>query len=135
MKIRFALAAIALATTTVISSAVADEALEGKATADAKLDAKAGKATLVLKGKGDGVYINKDYGLKCSVKAKDGGKVDKSELKKEDATYESVADKPTKAKSATFTVGADKAIEGECKLVVCTDTSCSSPFKVSITSN
>jgi hypothetical protein len=135
MNFRLALAALALGTTSVLSSAVADETLEGKATIDAKLDAKASKVTVVIKGKGDGVYLNKEYALKCSLKAKDSGKLDKTEIKKEDATYEAVPDKAGKAKSATFTVGADKGLEGDCKMVVCTDNSCSSPFKVSFTSN
>lgn len=135
MKIRFALAALVLATTALATTAVADEALEGKATVDAKLDASAKKVTLVIKGKGDGVYLNKDYGLKCSVKSKGGGSVDKAELKKDDAKYEDAAGHPGKANSATLTVGADKSVEGECKVVVCTEKSCSSPFKVSYSSN
>jgi uncharacterized protein (DUF2141 family) len=135
MKIRFAAAALVLTTTALVTSAVADEALEGKATVEAKLDAKAGKVTIVVKPKGDGIYLNKEYGLKCTVKAKDGGKVDKSELKKDDATYDAVADKPGKAKSATLTVGADKGIEGDCKVAVCKEEACSNPFKVSFSSN
>ena len=139
MKIRFALAAVALATTALLPTAVADDtaSLDGKATVEAKLDAKAKKVTLTIKGKGpignDAVYVNTDYPLKCNLKIKDGGKLDKAELKKDDAKFED-AGKPGKAKSATFTVGADKPVEGECKLVVCTDKSCSSPFKVSFTS-
>ena len=133
MKIRFALAALVLSSTALLSSAVAEESLDGKAMVEAKVSA--GKATIVIKGKSDGIYVNEDFGLKCSVKAKDGGKVDKAELKKEDAKYESVADKPGKAKSATLTVGADKGIEGECKVVICTTTACSSPQKVSYSSN
>lgn len=134
MKIRFALAALALATTAVLSSAVADEALEGKATAEAKFDSASGKATIVVKPKGDGIYINSEYAIKCTVKSKAGGKVDKSELKKDDAKFEA-ADKPGKAKSATFTVGADKSVEGECKLAVCRAEACSNPFKISFSSN
>jgi hypothetical protein len=134
MNIRFALAALALATTAVISSAVAAEALEGKASASAKFDAKAGKATITIKPTGDGVYLNSEYGLKCNVKAKDGGKVDKSELKKADATYDA-SDKPGKAKSATLTVGADKGVEGDCKVTVCSGEACSSPFKINFSSN
>lgn len=134
MKIRFALAALALGTTALLPSALAEESLDGKAVVEAKLDAKAKKLTLTVKGKGDGVYVNKDYPLKCTLKAKDGGKVDKAELKKEDAKYEDVSGKAGKAKSATFTTGADKAVEGECKVVVCSDSACSSPFKVKFTS-
>ena len=133
MKIRFALAALVLSSTALLSSAVAEESLDGKAMVEAKVSA--GKATIVIKGKSYGIYVNEDFGLKCSVKAKDGGKVDKAELKKEDAKYELVADKPGKAKSATLTVGADKGIEGECKVVICTTTACSSPQKVSYSSN
>lgn len=133
MNIRIALAAAAcLATTAVFSTAIADEALEGKATATAKVES--GKATIVVKPSGDGVYLNQDYALKCNVKAKDGGKVDKSELKKDDASYEA-SGKAGKAKSATFTVGADKGVEGDCKVVVCMDEKCSSPFKINFSSN
>jgi hypothetical protein len=134
MKIRPAIAALALATTAVISAAFAADALEGKATADAKFDSKAGKATITIKPTGDGVYLNSEYNLKCNVKAKDGGKVDKSELKKDDAKYEA-SDKPGKAKSATLTVGADKGVEGDCKVTVCSTESCSSPFKINFSSN
>ena len=50
MKTRFALAALALAATATIPSAVvADESLEGKATIEAKLKDK--KVTIVIKGK------------------------------------------------------------------------------------
>ena len=144
MKIRFAIASLALATTALLPTAVADDAasLDGRATVEAKLDAKSKKLTLTVKGKGpvehkgskEDVYVNKDYPLKCNLKIKDGGKLDKAELKKDDAKFED-AGHAGKAKSATFTVGADKSVEGECKLVVCTVSRCSSPFKVSFTSN
>lgn len=134
MKSRFVFAVLAAAMTTVVSSALAEESLEGKATVDATLDAKAGQVTIVLHGASEGIYVNEEYALKCSVRSREGGRVDKPELRKDDAKYESVADKPGKAKSATFTVGADKAVEGECKLVVCTTTACSSPFKVPFSS-
>ncbi len=134
MKSRFVFAALALTLTTLVSSALAEESLDGKAKVDATFDAKAGKATLVIHGDGEGVYVNQDFTLKCALRGKDGGRVDKAELSKDDATYEA-SDKPGKAKSATLTVGADKGVEGECKLVVCTATACSSPFKVSFASN
>ena len=129
MKTRFAAVALALVTTAMMSSAVADSALEGKASASASFDAKAGKATIKITPTGDGIYLNSEYGLKCNVKAKDGGKVDKSELKKDDATYEA-SGKSGKAKSATLTVGADKGVSGDCKVAVCKDEACSAPFKV-----
>ncbi|NUP09244.1 MAG: hypothetical protein HOW73_24600 [Polyangiaceae bacterium] len=135
MKIRFALAALALGSAAMLPSALAEESLDGKGVVEAKFDAKAKKVNIVIKGKSDGIYVNKDYPLKCTLKAKDGGKVDKTELKKEDAKYEDVAGKAGKAKTATFSVGADKNVEGECKMVVCSDSACSSPFKVSFTSN
>ncbi len=78
-----------------------------------------------------GWYINKDYPTKCTLKIAEGGTLEKAELKKEDAQFED-AGKEGKAKSVSFSVGADKAVEGECKLVVCSDESCSSPFKVSL---
>jgi len=139
MKIRLALATLALgaiATTTVLSSAVAEESLDGKATITAKLDAKTKKATIVIKGKEDGIYVNKEYPLKCDLTIKDGGTLEKAKLTKDDATYEDAGKgKEGKAKTATFKVGADKPIEGECKLVVCSVGSCSAPFKVKFSSN
>jgi hypothetical protein len=80
-------------------------------------------------------YVNTEYLLKCSLKIKDGGTLEKAELKKENAKYDEVSGKTGKAKSATFSVGADKSVEGSCKVVVCTDNSCSSPFKVAFSSN
>lgn len=138
MNIRFAAAALALGAlfaTAVLPSAFAEESLDGKATVDAKLDSASKKLTLVIKGKGDGVYVNTEYSLKCSLKAKDGGALEKAELKKDDAKFEDVAGKAGKAKSATLTASADKSVEGSCKVVVCTDTSCSNPFKVPFSSN
>ena len=138
MNIRFAVVALALSAlgaTTVLSTAVAEESLDGKATVDAKLDASAKQLSLVVKGVGEGVYVNTEYPLKCSLKIKDGGTLEKAELKKENAKYDEVSGKTGKAKSATFSVGADKSVEGSCKVVVCTDNSCSSPFKVAFSSN
>jgi hypothetical protein len=137
MNIRFAAAALALGAlfaTAVLPSASAEESLDGKATVDAKLDSASKKLTLVIKGAGDGVYVNTEYSLKCSLKAKDGGALEKAELKKDDAKFED-AGKAGKAKSATLTASADKSVEGSCKVVVCTDTSCSNPFKVPFSSN
>jgi hypothetical protein len=128
-------ATLVLGTACLVSSATAEESLDGKAAIEAKLDAKAGKVNITVRGKGDGVYVNKEFGIKCSLKIKDGGKLEKAELKKEDAKYEDAPGKTGKAKSVSFTVGADKQIEGECKVVACSDSSCSSPFKVSFASN
>jgi hypothetical protein len=136
MKTAFAALALGAFAITASSStsATADEPLESKIVIEAKLDAKEKKATIVLKGKDGGTYINKDYPAKCTVSIAEGGKLEKTELKKEDGKYED-AGKEGKAKSLTFSVGADKSISGECKLVACTDSSCSSPFKVSFKSN
>ncbi|MBL8744178.1 MAG: hypothetical protein JNK04_23885 [Myxococcales bacterium] len=134
MKIGFAFAALAFGAVTALSSSgVAEEKLEGKIGVTAKLDATTKKATIVLKGTDDKTYVNTEYGTKCSVTIAAGGKLEKAELTKSDATFEA-SGKEGKAKSATFKVGADKAIEGKCKVVACTDNSCSSPFEVSFKS-
>jgi hypothetical protein len=135
MKSRFALAALALGTTVMIPAAVAQESLDGKATITAT-QGKDGKVTVVLKGaeSKDKIYVNKSYPIKCSLKAKDGGKLDKNEIKKDDLKFEDAAGKEGKANSATFSVAADKGIDGECKMVVCTDNACSSPFTVKFAS-
>ena len=55
MNIRFAVAALALSAlgaTTVLSTAVAEESLDGKATVAAKLDATSKQLSLVIKGAG-----------------------------------------------------------------------------------
>ena len=87
-----------------------------------------------MKPSKDGLYVNKDYPIKCTLKIADGGKLEKTELVKADAKYEDAA-KEGKAKSVSFSVGADKAVDAECKLVVCTDATCSAPFKVTGKSN
>lgn len=137
MKIGFAFAALGLgafATTAALSlTATAEEPLEKRVVVEAKLDAKAGKASIVLKGI-DGAYINKDFPIKCDVTIAEGGKLEKAQLTKDDAKFED-SGKEGKAKSASFSVGADKSISGECKLVACSESSCSSPFKLPFKSN
>ncbi len=134
MKIGFALAALAFGAVTALSgSVVADEKLESKMGVKATLDAAAKKATIVAKGTDDKTYVNTEYPIKCSVTIAAGGKLEKAELTKADVTFES-AGKEGKAKSATFKVGADKAIEGKCKMVACSDNACSSPFEVTFKS-
>ncbi len=136
MKIAFAALALGAFAITASSStsATADEPLESRVSIESKLDAKAGKVNITLKGKDAAVYINTDYSLKCDLKVADGGKLDKAQVVKADAKFED-SGKTGKAKSATFSVTADKAVSGECKLVACTDSSCSSPFKQSFTGN
>jgi hypothetical protein len=134
MKIGFVFAAVTLGTITA-SSAIADETLENKGTITATLDAKAKTVTIVIKGKEAGVWVNKEYPIKCSLTIAEGGKLDKAEVKKEDAVYVDAKGHEGKADSATFKVGANKKVSGECKLVLCTANSCSSPFKQSFSSN
>lgn len=110
-------------------SAHADEPLSSKMGANAAIDAKTGKLTLVLKGKEAGVYVNTEYPTKCTLTGADGGTVEKPELTKADAKFED-AGKPGKAKSATFTVGATKKVTGSCKMVACSDSGCSAPFSI-----
>lgn len=133
MKLGFALAALTLGAMTTLSGSLgAEEDYAKEVTVDAKRDG--GKLKLTLKPKKDGLYVNKDYPIKCTLKIADGGKLEKSELVKADAKYED-AGKEGKAKSVTFSTGADKVVDAECKLVVCTDATCSAPFKVTGKSN
>ena len=133
MKLGFALAALALGAMTTLSGSLgAEEDYAKEVTVEAKRDG--GKLKLTLKPKKDGLYVNKDYPIKCSLKIADGGKLEKTELAKADAKYED-AGKEGKAKSVSFSTGADKAVDAECKLVVCTDATCSAPFKVTGKSN
>ena len=132
MKLGFALAALTLGAMTLSTSLGAEEDYAKQVTVSAKRDA--GKLALTLKPSKDGLYVNKDYPIKCTLKIADGGKLEKTELVKADAKYED-AGKEGKAKSVSFSVGADKTVETECKLVVCTDATCSAPFKVTGKSN
>lgn len=134
MKIPFVAVALAIATFGISSAIAGEESLENKGQINATLDAKSKKLTLVIKGKEAGVYFNTEYPSKCSLTIASGGTLEKAELKKADATLED-AGKPGKAKSATFKVGADKSVTGECKVVLCTDNSCSSPFTMKFASN
>jgi hypothetical protein len=137
MKLGFALAALALggltASVSVSSSVGADEATDyaKKVRVAAKRDA--GKLSIKLVPDSTW-FINTEYPIKCTLKVADGGKLDKAELKKDDAKFEE-SGKAGKAKSVSFETRADKAVEGECKLVICTESSCSSPFKVAVKSN
>ncbi len=137
MKIGYVLAAAGLAAVgaiTATSIVSAEDSIGSKMGATATLDAKSGKLTLVLKGKEAGVYVNTDFPLKCTLSVADGGTLEKKELTKDDAKLED-SGKAGKAKSATFSVKADKKVTGECKMVACTDTGCSSPFKLPFASN
>lgn len=133
MKTGFALAALALGAfvATLSSPVAADEDYAKKVTIEAKRDA--GKLAIKIAPVTDW-YVNAEYPLKCTLKVADGGKVEKSELAKADGKYEE-SGKAGKAKSVSFSLAADKAVEGECKLVVCSDNACSSPFKVAFKSN
>ena len=127
MKIPFVAVALAVATFGLSSAIAGEETLENKGQITATVDAKSKQLTLVIKGKEAGVYFNTEYPTKCTLAIAEGGKLEKAKLEKADAKLED-AGKPGKAKSATFKVGADKKVTGECKLVLCTDNSCSSPF-------
>lgn len=134
MKIAFAALALGAFAITASSStsATAEEPLETRISIESKLDAKTGKASITLKGKDAAVYINTDYNLKCDLTIASGGKLEKAQVVKADARFEA-SGKEGKAKSATFNVGADKAVSGECKLVACSDGACSAPFKQAFT--
>ena len=94
MKIRFAVAALALGSAAMMPSALAEESLDGKGTVTAAYDASAKKLNITIKGASAGIYVNKDYPIKCTVKPKAGATVDKTELKKDDTTYEDAPNKP-----------------------------------------
>lgn len=126
MKTGLLLAALTVAAATVTATVSAEDTLESKMGASATVDG--GKLTLVLKGK-EGVYVNTEYPFKCTLKIADGGKLEKTDLAKGDARLED-AGKSGKAKSATFVVGADKPVGGECRLVACSDSACTAPFKL-----
>ncbi len=134
MKLGFALGTLALGAMTLALPGTlgAEEDYAKSLSVEAKRDG--GKLKLKLKPTKDGLYVNKDYPIKCTLKIADGGKLGKAELAKGDATYED-AGKEGKAKSVSFSTDADKAVDAECKLVVCTDATCSAPFKVSGKSN
>jgi hypothetical protein len=130
MKIASVVAALAFGVlgATLTSPVAADEDYATKV----KVEAKRAEGKLGLKlSSVDGWYINKDFPTKCTLKIAEGGKLEKEELKKDDGKFED-AGKEGKAKSVSFSVGADKAVTGECKLVVCSDSACSAPFKVQI---
>jgi hypothetical protein len=112
---------------------LAQDTLESKMGATATFDAGTKKLTLVLKGKESGIYVNTEYPLKCTLKIEDGGTLEKAEVRVADAKLED-AGKPGKAKSATFILGADKHVSGECKMVACSESGCSSPFKLPFSS-
>jgi hypothetical protein len=111
--------------------AVAEEDFASTVKIEAKREG--GKLAINIQPK-DGWYVNTEFKLKCTLKAAEGGKLEKAELTKDDAKFVD-AGKPGKAKSASFSVGAEGKVEGECKLVTCSDNACSSPFKTSFKSN
>ena len=128
MKTRFApVAALTFIALTTASVATAEDTLSSRMGTTATIDAKTNTLTLVLKGKDSGIYVNTEFGTKCTFTGVDGGTVAKPELTKADAKFED-AGKPGKAKSATFTVGATKKVRGECRMVACSDSACSAPF-------
>ena len=134
MKLGFGIAIAALGAASLSLSpqvAGADDDPAKNVKVEAKRDG--GRLSLTIKP-ADSWYINTDFPLKCTLKVADGGKLDKSELGKGDAKFED-SGKAGKAKSVSFSTGADKAVDGECKLVICSDSSCSSPFKIPVKSN
>jgi uncharacterized membrane protein YkoI len=129
MKTRFALAAafgLAAAGLTAVSSTRADDDISKQFTVTATQSK--GKVEIVIKPANDKVFINSEYALKIHLEGKDGGKVDKADLSKDDGKY----DKSThegKALKVTFNVGADKGVKGEGKVVVCSLEACGNPTK------
>lgn len=133
MKLASALAALAAGSFAVVAAlstvASADDDPAKNVTLSAKREA--GKLGIKITPV-DHWYVNSEYPIKCTLTS--SGTLGKAELKKEDAAYVD-AGKPGKAKEVSFSTTADKAVEGECKLVICSDNSCSSPFKIPVKSN
>lgn len=125
MRIGFAIA-LALGLSTFAASVSADDDISNQFTVTATQ--AAGKVKILIKPKGDKYFINSEYNIKVHVDPKDGGKVDKADLGKDDGTYEKSTHEG-KAKSVTFGVTADKGVKGEGKLVVCSLDACGNPTK------
>jgi hypothetical protein len=134
MKIAFAAALGALGLVGALAStrsAVAEEDFAATVKIEGKREG--GKLAINIQPK-EGWFVNTEYNFKCTLKAAEGGKIEKSELTKADAKLVD-SGKPGKAKSASFSIAAEGVVEGECKLVTCSDNACSSPFKTSFKSN
>lgn len=131
MKNGFALVALALGSLGLGAPAEAGDDPASNVTLEAKRDG--GKLGIKLTPAATW-YINSDFPIKCTLTIAAGGVLEKAELVKADAKFTD-SGKPGKAKDVSFSVGADKAVEGECKLVICSDASCSPPFKVPVKSN
>ncbi len=127
----FAAALGLAAATTTVSPVRADEDISSQFVVTAT--AKGGKVDVVIKPANDKVFINSEYTMKIHISAKDGGKVDKTDLTKEDGKYVASTHEG-KAKQVTFTVNADKGVTGEGKLVVCSLGACGNPTKFSFES-
>lgn len=135
MKIGFALVALALTSLGLGASPASNAEAGDDPASNVTLAATraAGKVSIKLTPAASW-YINSDYPIKCTLTIAAGGTLEKAELVKADATF-TASGKEGKAKDASFSVGADKEVSGECKLVICSDTSCSPPFKLPVKSN
>ncbi len=134
MKTRFAFAAalgLAAASLTAVSNSRADDDISNQFKVEAKL--KQGKVEISITPANDKVFINSEYALKIHLDAKDGGKVDKSDLTKDDGKY-TKSTHEGKALKVIFNVASDKGVKGEGKLVVCSLEACGNPTKFSFES-
>ena len=114
------------------TSVLADDDISNQFTVTATQKA-GGKVDILIKPKSDKYFVNSDYGIKVHVDPKEGGKVSKADLGKDDGTYEKSTHEG-KALSVTFHVDADKGLKGDGKLVICSLDACGNPTKFSFES-
>lgn len=131
MRLALAAAAALLAASTQLSDASAENWAD-HFSVSAKTSS--GKLNIVVAAK-DGWFVNTEYPMKLKLTAPDGVTLGKTELKKSDATF-SGTEHEGKAKTASFSVSAtgSGAVDGNYKLVVCSENNCSPPVKGSFTS-
>lgn len=91
-----------------------------------------GRVSLILEAT-SGWYVNTAYpGTKVLFKVPEGAQFEKTEIKKDEATFEG-ATEGDKARSVRFTASVKgktpQVLEGTYKTVVCSKTTCSPPFK------
>lgn len=89
--------------------------------------------TITISPSSDKYFVNTEYNMKIKLTAKDGGSLSHEKLTKADARFADSGHEG-KAKSATFTVTADKGVTGEGKLVICSLDACGNPTEFKLDS-
>lgn len=90
--------------------------------------------TITVSPNSDKYFVNTEYNMKIALTAKDGGSLSKEKLTRDDARFADSGHEG-KAKSATFSVTADKGVTGKGKLVICALDACGNPTEFSFESN